>query len=91
MDFLAVLGRDAVAVLRPANAPWAIGPAAWAVATAALIAGTASVFVRTVNRIFGTLVGALVAAGLLAVVSSGLPLVVATALALGLSCFRHRN
>ena len=43
----------------------------------------ASVFVRTVNRIFGTLVGALVATAVLAVLSPGLPLVVATALALG--------
>jgi uncharacterized membrane protein YccC len=43
----------------------------------------ASVFVRTVNRIFGTVIGALVATGVLAVLSSGLPLVVATALALG--------
>ncbi|BBZ48326.1 FUSC family protein [Mycobacterium heidelbergense] len=43
----------------------------------------ASVFVRTVNRIFGTLAGALLATGLLAVFSSGLPLVAATALALG--------
>jgi hypothetical protein len=43
----------------------------------------ASVFVRTVNRIFGTIIGALVATGVLAVLSSGLPLVVATALALG--------
>jgi hypothetical protein len=43
----------------------------------------ASVFVRTVNRIFGTVIGALVATAVLAVLSSGLPLVVATALALG--------
>lgn len=43
----------------------------------------ASVFVRTVNRIFGTLIGALVATTVLAVLSPGLPLVVATALALG--------
>jgi len=43
----------------------------------------ASVFVRTVNRIFGTVIGALVTTGLLAVLSSGLPLVAATALALG--------
>ena len=43
----------------------------------------ASVFVRTVNRIFGTVIGAVVATGLLAVLSSGLPLVAATALALG--------
>jgi uncharacterized membrane protein YccC len=42
-----------------------------------------SVFVRTVNRIFGTVIGALVATGLLAVLSSGLPLVAATALAVG--------
>jgi hypothetical protein len=44
----------------------------------------ASVFVRTVNRIFGTLVGALVATAVLAVLPPGLPLVAATALALGL-------
>jgi uncharacterized membrane protein YccC len=43
----------------------------------------ASVFVRTINRIFGTVIGALVATGVLAVLSSGLPLVAATALALG--------
>lgn len=43
----------------------------------------ASVFVRTVNRIFGTVIGALVATGLLAVLSFGLPLVAATALAVG--------
>jgi hypothetical protein len=43
----------------------------------------ASVFVRTVNRIFGTLIGALVATAVLAVLSPGLPLVAATALALG--------
>jgi hypothetical protein len=43
----------------------------------------ASVFVRTVNRIFGTLIGALVATAVLAVLSPGLPLVVVTALALG--------
>ena len=43
----------------------------------------ASVFVRTVNRIFGTVIGALLATGVLAVLSSGLPLVIATALALG--------
>jgi Fusaric acid resistance protein-like len=43
----------------------------------------ASIFVRTVNRIFGTVIGALVATGVLAVLSSGLPLVAATALALG--------
>ncbi|WP_139829752.1 FUSC family protein [Mycobacterium gastri] len=43
----------------------------------------ASVFVRTVNRIFGTLIGALLVTGYLAVWPSGLPVVVATALALG--------
>lgn len=43
----------------------------------------ASVFVRTVNRIFGTLIGAGLTTGVLAVCSSGLPLVAATALALG--------
>jgi hypothetical protein len=43
----------------------------------------ASVFVRTVNRIFGTLIGALIATAVLAVLSPGLPLVAATALALG--------
>jgi uncharacterized membrane protein YccC len=43
----------------------------------------ASVFVRTVNRIFGTVIGAFVATAVLAVLSSGLPLVAATALALG--------
>jgi hypothetical protein len=42
-----------------------------------------SVFVRTVNRIFGTLVGALVATAVLAALPPGLPLVAATALALG--------
>jgi hypothetical protein len=43
----------------------------------------ASVFVRTVNRIFGTLIGALVATVVLAVLAPGVPLVVVTALALG--------
>jgi hypothetical protein len=43
----------------------------------------ASVFVRTVNRIFGTLIGALIAVTVLAVFPSGLPLVAVTALALG--------
>ncbi|GBG38416.1 FUSC family protein [Mycobacterium montefiorense] len=43
----------------------------------------ASVFVRTVNRIFGTLIGALVATAVLAVLAPGVPLVVVTALALG--------
>jgi protein translocase SecG subunit len=43
----------------------------------------ASVFVRTVNRVFGTVIGALLATGLLAVLSTGIPLVVATALAVG--------
>ena len=42
-----------------------------------------SVFVRTVNRIFGTLLGALVATAVLAALPPGLPLVAATALALG--------
>jgi uncharacterized membrane protein YccC len=43
----------------------------------------ASVFVRTVNRIFGTIIGALIAVTVLAVVPAGLPLVAVTALALG--------
>jgi uncharacterized membrane protein YccC len=43
----------------------------------------ASVFVRTVNRIFGTLIGALIAAAVLIVLPSGLPLVAVTAFALG--------
>ncbi|AGZ54509.1 FUSC family protein [Mycobacterium kansasii] len=43
----------------------------------------ASVFVRTVNRIFGTLIGALLTTAFLAVWPCGLPVVAATALALG--------
>ena len=57
----------------------------WLPLTAAVIVRPeyASVFVRTVNRIFGTLVGAVLTTVLLAVLSPGLPLVAATALALG--------
>lgn len=43
----------------------------------------ASVFVRTVNRIGGTVVGALIAAAALVVVPSGLPTAAAAAVALG--------
>jgi uncharacterized membrane protein YccC len=43
----------------------------------------ASVFVRTVNRVCGTLIGATLAAGVLAVHSSGLPVAAAAAVALG--------
>ena len=40
MNSVAVLGRSVVAALRPAGAPWAVGPALSAIAAAALIAGT---------------------------------------------------
>ncbi|MHA7650372.1 FUSC family protein [Mycobacterium sp. ML4] len=43
----------------------------------------ASIFVRTVNRIVGTLLGALMATAFLAVYSSGFPVVVAAALMMG--------
>lgn len=43
----------------------------------------ASVFVRTVNRIGGTILGALVAASVLAIVPVGIPIAAAAALALG--------
>ncbi len=43
----------------------------------------ASIFVRTVNRLMGTIVGALVAAGVLSVTPAGLPVAAAAALALG--------
>ncbi|KZS75234.1 hypothetical protein A4G29_24130 [Mycobacterium kansasii] len=39
MNHIAALGRSVIAALRPAKAPWMVGPAAWAMATAALIGG----------------------------------------------------
>src|SRR6201996_4331167 len=39
-DYLVALRRSVVAAVRPASAPWAVGPALWAMGTAALIAGT---------------------------------------------------
>jgi hypothetical protein len=75
---MAVATALTVAMRQPAHSFWL------PLTTAVIVRPEyASVFVRTVNRIFGTLIGALVATAVLAVLSPGLPLVVVTALALG--------
>lgn len=79
---LAVATAIAVAMHEPTHSFWL------PLTTAVIVRPEyASVFVRTVNRVFGTLLGALITTGVLAVCSSGLPLVAATALALGFVVF----
>jgi uncharacterized membrane protein YccC len=75
---LGVATAVTVAIREPAHA-------FWLPLTVAVIVRPeyASVFVRTVNRVCGTLIGAALAAGVLVVHPSGLPVAAAAAIALG--------